>query len=146
MLTILHAVEEHVVPYDHFAISADLQSLHLPNIGVLSVPITVRVSKAHGPAPQRIDFAFEATDKSALFPAFAGSLRCDPDGPSSSTIWLIGEYTPPLGFLGGLLDRTMLHNLATRTLTPLLETLAAAAQSAGRSHEEAFIRAERFNQ
>ena len=146
LLAILKAIESQTPPFENFAISTDLSNLHLPNAAHLSVPIAVQIGRAHGAAPQRIDFAFSATDKTALFPSFAGSLRCDAEGPSKTTVWLIGDYTPPFGYVGAILDRTMLHNVAEQTLTPFLEAIVAFAQSSIKHREHGTIRAERFNQ
>lgn len=141
----LQAIEKGDRPFENFTVSADLGSLHLPNIGAVSVPVSLSVRGSHGRNPQRIDFALESSDASGFFPKFTGSLRCDPDGPSDAVIWLIGEYAPPLGTAGALLDATVLKGVATHSLMPFLRLLAEHAEAESRKHELDAGRAARLN-
>ena len=145
LLRLLEAIQKGDPPHANFAVSVDLSSLHLPGAGKLSIPVSIKLARAPASA-LRIDFEFHAHDAHALFPAFNGSLRTDPEGPSKSRVWLVGEYTPPMGAAGMVLDRTVLSSTARSSLDGFLETLVASAQSGVQRREMESIRSERFNQ
>lgn len=66
-----------------------------------------------------VEFAWLSGQFAPLFPVFAGQLRI-----STDDIVLDGRYAPPLGTLGLLIDRALLHFVARRTAGALLERLA----------------------
>jgi hypothetical protein len=66
-----------------------------------------------------VEIAWQAATFAPLFPIFAGELRI-----SIGEIVLDGRYAPPLGALGLLLDKTLLHFVARRTASALLERFA----------------------
>jgi hypothetical protein len=68
-----------------------------------------------------IEIAWRSASFAPLFPVFAGQLSV-----SATDIVLEGRYAPPLGTLGLLLDRALLHLAARRTAGALLTRLATA--------------------
>ena len=66
-----------------------------------------------------VEIAWQAATFAPLFPVFAGELRI-----SIGDVVLDGRYAPPLGTLGLLLDRALLHFVARRTAGALLARLA----------------------
>jgi hypothetical protein len=74
-----------------------------------------------------VEIAWQSALAAPLFPVFAGELRISVDG-----IVLDGRYAPPLGTLGLLLDRALLHFVARRTAGALLARLANHFASSAR--------------
>ena len=74
--------------------------------GSLSVPIT-----------------WSSASLTPLFPVFAGQLLI-----SKTSLVLTGRYAPPFGRIGVLIDRTLLHFVATRSANALLATVARRCQ------------------
>jgi len=70
--------------------------------GGLSVPIT-----------------WSSASLTPLFPVFAGDLEI-----RKSSLVLTGRYAPPFGRMGVLIDRALLHFVATRSANALLATVA----------------------
>ncbi|HEY8870474.1 MAG TPA: hypothetical protein VIM30_13950 [Candidatus Limnocylindrales bacterium] len=66
-----------------------------------------------------VDIAWRSATFAPLFPVFVGQLSISPDD-----VVLDGRYAPPLGTLGLLLDRALLHLVARRTAAALLARLA----------------------
>jgi hypothetical protein len=67
----------------------------------------------------------EATGPSALFPRVDADLEIAGAGAGQTQISLQGSYQPPLGRLGELLDRTMLHRVAEVAMQRLVDQIAA---------------------
>jgi hypothetical protein len=66
-----------------------------------------------------VDIAWRSATFAPLFPVFAGQLSL-----SADDMVLDGRYAPPLGTLGLLLDRALLHLVARRTAGVLIARLA----------------------
>ena len=65
-----------------------------------------------------------------LFPTLDADLEVSAAGPDRSRVALIGSYRPPMGPVGELLDRTVLHRAATRTIDHWLRGARTAAETA----------------
>lgn len=61
-----------------------------------------------------------------LFPALDADIRLSHDGGQAARVSLTGTYRPPLGTVGGGLDRLLLHAVASATVRALLTTIADA--------------------
>jgi hypothetical protein len=59
-----------------------------------------------------------------LFPALDADIRLSDDDEQGARVTLTGSYRPPLGALGGGLDRLLLHTVATATVRAMLATIA----------------------
>jgi hypothetical protein len=66
-----------------------------------------------------------------LFPALDANITVMPDGGQSATLRLAGSYRPPLGALGTVLDKAILHRIATATVRDFLHRIAAAIDQPG---------------
>jgi hypothetical protein len=65
-----------------------------------------------------------------LFPALDADIRLSDSGAQGARVTLTGTYRPPLGAVGGGLDRLLLHTVATATIRALLTTIADALDGA----------------
>lgn len=61
-----------------------------------------------------------------LFPKMEGTLHVDPYGPESTRLTLNATYDPPIGALGDLIDRALMHRLAQSTMDDFIGRLSAA--------------------
>ena len=68
-----------------------------------------------------VPIQWQAGTLAPLFPVFAGNLRIGPNA-----IELTGNYAPPGGRVGYILDRAVLHIAARRTATWFVKRAAAA--------------------
>jgi hypothetical protein len=65
-----------------------------------------------------------------LFPTLDADLEVSAAGPALSRVALIGSYRPPLGPVGELLDRTVLHRAGALTIRHWLQAARAVATTA----------------
>jgi len=61
-----------------------------------------------------------------IFPKMEGTLHVEPVGDGETRLILNATYDPPMGALGALIDRGLMHKLATMTMNDFVERLAAA--------------------
>ena len=66
-----------------------------------------------------VGISWQSANLAPLFPVFAGELSVSED-----EIVLDGRYAPPLGTLGLLIDQALLHFVARRTASVLVERFA----------------------
>jgi hypothetical protein len=66
-----------------------------------------------------VPIAWSSASFTPLFPVFAGQLEIKKTG-----LVLTGRYAPPFGRMGILIDRALLHFVATRSAEALLATVA----------------------
>jgi hypothetical protein len=62
----------------------------------------------------------------ALFPVLDADVELVEAGPQTSRLTLAGTYRPPLGALGEVLDRAILHRVASGTIRSFLTRIAAS--------------------
>jgi hypothetical protein len=86
------------------------------------------------PARTRVPLRWAATGPSAMFPALDGDLEIGAIGPATTQLALSASYEPPLGALGELVDRALLHRLAEATVKDFLDRLGATIERRAR-HE-----------
>lgn len=67
---------------------------------------------------------WQATWPSGAYPAFAGELELLRVSDGSAELWLVGCYQPPLGVLGRMIDRAILHTLANDSIRQVLDAMA----------------------
>jgi hypothetical protein len=91
----------------------------------LGIALRVPIHAAVVPQPLRYECELDLTalHDRGIFPKFHGSISVTPTNDTCE-LWLIGDYDPPLGAAGALLDATVLHGTALRTLQTLLDWLA----------------------
>ena len=71
-----------------------------------------------------VPIAWSSASFTPLFPVFAGQLEIKKTG-----LVLTGRYAPPFGRMGVLIDRALLHFVATRSANALLATIAQRCRS-----------------
>lgn len=80
----------------------------------------------HG-ATITIPLRWEATGAAGeLFPVLDADLILTRHGDHQTLLTLTGSYRPPLGRTGAVLDKAIMHRLATATIRSLLENLSDA--------------------
>lgn len=107
--TVIAQMRDHAEPYK------DLEfAFHLP----MNAEIDDR--------PERWECGFKISTlrEERFFPCFDGMLSLTPVGEDQSELWLQGHYTPPGGRVGRLLDDTVLHGIAQKSLGELLDGIA----------------------
>jgi hypothetical protein len=77
-----------------------------------------------------IPMDWKATGVGALFPVMSGDLVLQPLGHQLVQVTFRGSYEPPLGALGRLLDRAVLHRLAEASAKAFLDQLCRAVDEA----------------
>lgn len=77
--------------------------------------------------------SWEAVGGLPIFPSMEGTVHVEPSGPGSTKLTLNARYDPPLGKLGELVDRAVMHRVAQDTMTDFVERLgqALAAELSG---------------
>lgn len=126
---ILHDMEAEKGRWGDFALYAKLSALGLPDVGYVAIPVVIdRIEESTEPRHE-IRFRMCARRSKDAFPVFEGAIGIDPNGPSSSTIWLAGDYEPPMKALGAMLDKFLTGGLAEHTLQNMLNELADAIEA-----------------
>lgn len=104
------------------SLSLYLRDLHVAVKGQITVPVDLKVQERRGRWECALEIA--AASDEGFFPRFTGTLSISPVG-NHCELWLIGEYRPPLGAAGELLDATVLRHSAQRSLESFLSHVAA---------------------
>ncbi len=79
------------------------------------------------PARRTVPLRWEATGAAGeLFPVLDADLILTRHGDERALLALTGSYRPPFGRAGVILDKAIMHRLATATIRSLLGTLSAA--------------------
>lgn len=68
---------------------------------------------------------WQAIWPSGAYPSFDGELELTRVSDGSAELWLIGRYQPPLGAIGRMLDRAILHTLANDSMRQVLGAMAS---------------------
>ena len=66
---------------------------------------------------------WKAANHAALFPALEGQLEIAPIGKTTTQIGLSASYEPPLGLLGKIADRALMHRVAEITVKDVLDRI-----------------------
>ncbi|MGD2044005.1 MAG: hypothetical protein PVJ28_10180 [Acidimicrobiia bacterium] len=77
-----------------------------------------------------------AADAALLFPDLTADLILASRGTHETELTLKGTYQPPLGTLGKLADRTVLHRVAEATVKDWMDRLAAAISVESRKAQQ----------
>jgi hypothetical protein len=80
-----------------------------------------------------VPLRWKATWPAAAFPSFDGELELTRMIDGSAELWLLGRYQPPLGAVGKVLDRAVLHPVAHDSVRQLLDTMASRVQHPSRA-------------
>jgi hypothetical protein len=82
----------------------------------------------------RVPFRWRATGPSALFPTLEGDIELAHLGHCRTHICVMGRYNPPLGSIGRVLDRIVLHHFAEGTIRSFLKAVAEDLVGAAAVH------------
>jgi hypothetical protein len=101
------------------------------SVGRLSVYKGVRLYVGASSATLRADrvmlpVSWEAVGGPPIFPKMGGTLHVEPQGVGTTRLTLNATYDPPLGKLGRLIDRALMHRVADLTMTDFVERLVRA--------------------
>jgi hypothetical protein len=107
------------------------------NVGPVEVGVDVQLqvkgitdeASAKGDPRTRLEFAWEARERSGFFPTMDATLSVYPLSPSETQLDLEGRYRPPLGTLGTAIDATVGHRVAEATVLRLLRDVRTAIMS-----------------
>lgn len=98
---------------------------------VAGIPVYRHVRLQVGAAPEllgddriMLPVRWETTGGPPLFPKMEGTLHVEPAGEHETRITLNATYDPPLGRLGALIDRGLMHRLADMTMADFVTRLA----------------------
>lgn len=64
-----------------------------------------------------------------VFPGMEGTIHIQPEGAGTCRLVLNASYDPPLGRLGELIDRALMHRVAAATMRDFLERVAARLEA-----------------
>lgn len=83
------------------------------------------VESALAPDPRTtFGITWRASRGASLFPAMRADLIVYPLSATETQLELLCQYEPPLGFVGGALDRVALHRVAEASLESFLQQVA----------------------
>jgi len=104
------------------------EGAHL-RVGVAGLSKLVRVQVrelAQTDTSAGLAIRWEATGPGGrLFPVLDADIRLAPAGERVALLTIAGSYRPPLGPFGEALDRTIMHRVATATISRFLAQVAA---------------------
>jgi hypothetical protein len=78
------------------------------------------------PSKTVLPMTWRAAGKDSLFPALDADLEVASLGPDRTQLSISARYEPPMGAVGRVLDRTLLHRVAEATVKDFLDQAAAA--------------------
>lgn len=73
-----------------------------------------------------VPLTWSAEPAPQAYPTFTGTVELEPESSDRAQLVLVGCYQPPVGPLGVLVDATLLHGVAARTIDNLVDGLACA--------------------
>ncbi len=88
-------------------------------------------------APQRtagvtlVPVHWRAAAKAGLFPALEGQLEIAKLGLTTTQVGLSASYEPPLGLVGKIADRALLHRVAEVTVRDFMERIGGRLEHTG---------------
>ena len=100
------------------------------------VRIARRVAVELGPSVHMatktvVPLHWQAAEGPGLFPSVDADLEVAPLGPGATQLAISARYVPPLGRLGRVIDRALLHRVAEATLKDFLDGVGEAVVRAG---------------
>lgn len=125
----MHEIVDEKGEWADFALYITLAALGLPDVGYVAIPVKLDNFKESVEPRHEISFRLHARRSPEAFPVFEGGIGIDSTGPSNSLLWLGGNYEVPLGGFGAILNNTMAHGTAERSLWNMLVELGDAIQA-----------------
>jgi hypothetical protein len=78
-----------------------------------------------------IPIRWKAASHAGFFPALEGQLEIAPIGKATTQIGLSASYEPPLGVLGKIADRALMHRIAEITVKDFLDRIGDELRRSG---------------
>lgn len=78
------------------------------------------------PTKTVLPMTWRATTAEALFPLFESDIEVGPLGPGWTQLSVSARYRPPLGALGRMIDRVLMHRVAEATVKDFLDRAGEA--------------------
>jgi hypothetical protein len=106
----------------------------LVEVGIGAAPLGPRLGKqvkvqfgevARFPSKIVLPMVWEPASAGALFPRLDADIEVGPLGPERTQVAISGRYSPPLGQVGRVIDRALLHRVAEATVKDFLDRVAA---------------------
>lgn len=88
------------------------------------------------PEVSRLPLHWKAKEHARLFPTMDAELRLSDAGPAETEVRLVGEYEPPLGPLGAVMDRVAGGRIAQRSATDFVTGVAQRLRERLTQHSE----------
>lgn len=120
-------------PGHHWTVGLDGDGReHLARVGIQigRLPIYKHVQLEVGQSPTQqgesllLPVSWKVVGGPALFPRMEGILHVQPADVNETLLTLSATYDPPLGKLGEMLDRALMHRVADATIRDFVERLA----------------------
>jgi hypothetical protein len=87
--------------------------------------VEIELGAPHGtPSVRVLPISWRATGAQWLFPRLDGDIELAALGSARTQLSISARYQPPLGVVGRVLDRALLHRVAEATLRDFLEGVA----------------------
>jgi hypothetical protein len=137
---ILRDIAANANEWKGFALHLNLGELGLPDVGYVAIPVRLEIAGEETEPRHQMKLTIHARQSAEVFPVFHGALGLDSSGPSSSQIWLAGEYELPMSGLGAFFDKAIARNAAAKTLENFLTDLTEAIAARVEKRELAFAR------
>jgi hypothetical protein len=80
-------------------------------------------------AQARLPMSWNATGPARLFPSFEADLEIAALGPARTQISISGRYRPPMGTVGRVVDRALLHRVAEATVKDFLDSVGESVSA-----------------
>ena len=114
-------------------------SAHMPGTGIaVAAEAAFEVGDVEdhpGPIPSvRVPLSWRATHGQQFFPRMDAYFEAFPTTPTDTELAIVGEYEPPLGAVGALVDHTVMHRVASEAVAELLEAIAGEIKHRRRTH------------
>lgn len=127
--SILHEIADGRREWSDFALYLQLGALGFPDVGYVAIPVNIEFRSEQAQPQHRIDFCLRAKRSPQSFPVLNGALGVSPTGPSSSSMWMGGEYELPGGAVGAAFNRIVGERAANITLENMAAELAHAIEA-----------------
>lgn len=126
---IVKEISEERGKWSDFALYVRFETLGLPDVGYVAIPVAIDDLKESVEPRHEISFRLRARRSKELFPMFVGGIGIDGTGPSNAIMWLAGTYDVPMKGLGIVLNSVVLPRVAEQSLTNMLNELADAIEA-----------------
>ncbi|HVA38977.1 MAG TPA: hypothetical protein VNJ51_15325 [Candidatus Dormibacteraeota bacterium] len=114
-----------------YELEVPFEDLHLPKIGRFSRKVLMHIG-----TPERRKYAMLLpiswrVEDSKAFPEFTGWIEAVPLSSTRTQLAILGDYTPPMGIVGSVIDAVGGHVVAQVTVRRFVERLRVLLEDAG---------------